>query len=363
MHLLIIGGGIAGAASAVKLRKTNPNATITVVEPKDYVEVAWASIRALFDESVRTDCTLDLKEWATKYDIKHIHSIVTKLTVTEATLKNGDLITFDACLVATGAKTDVPFLGRGIYENGLRQRRKDLEEAGRQLKDADQVLVVGGGAVGAELAGDLADYAEMEGKKVNVTLVHSGDHLIPEMNMAGGAKVQKKLEDLGVKVILESKAMENNGGWLVGNENISADVVVKTVGVRSCNEFIWDSALDEDGWIQVDEYLRVEGGEGRIFAMGDCCKRFKNTATTAMGNAGVAAHNLNAVGMALDNKQGLDSVENKLRAGADGPPLYVVTTGHKGGVAKIPFGNITWGLPYFKNKTMFLFKARQDLGM
>lgn len=364
MHVLIIGGGIAGAASAFKLRKTNPNATITLVEPKDFVEVAWASVRALFDASVRTDCTLDLKAWATKYNIKHIHSIVTKLTVSDATLMNGDVIKFDACLVATGAKIEVPFLGRGIYEEGLDQRRKDLEEAGRQLMDGDQVLVVGGGAVGAELAGDLADYAEMEGKKVHVTLAHSGDHLIPEMNMAGGTKVQKKLEALGVKVILGSKAVEReDGGWDVGKENIKADVVVKTVGIRSCNEFMWESALDENGWIQVDEYLRVQEGEGRIFAMGDCCKRFKNTATAAMGNAGVVANNLNTVGKALDDKQDLNGLEKTLKAGADGPPVFVVTTGYTGGVAKTPFGNITWGLPYLKNKTMFLFKANQDLGM
>lgn len=371
MHVLVVGGGLAGLSSAAKLRKSMRDLQITLVEPKAYVEIAWASIRALFDPSVADANLMDLAAWVTKHGVTHVRSSVISLSRTSAKLANGENIPFDVCLVATGARTNVPALGRGglVGEGTLSERRDMLTKEGKKLLDAGSVLVVGGGAIGAEFAGDIAAYAQREGKKIAVTLVHSGEHLVPELNVAGGAKVKAKLEKLGVKVALKERAVEKRGVWtLAGSgERIEADQVVMSIGIQPCNGFFEEgglrSCLNDGGWIKVDQYFRVEGTEGKIFAMGDCCTEQANTGRDAFVNKAIVAQNIRVTMEAIEEKKPLDGLETSMKSGKPGPPVYVITTGPNGGVAGTPIGNITFLLPGFKNKTMFTFRAKTELGI
>jgi NADH dehydrogenase FAD-containing subunit len=43
--VLVIGGGVAGCAAIVGLRKKDKKVEIVLVEPKDHLEVFWASYR------------------------------------------------------------------------------------------------------------------------------------------------------------------------------------------------------------------------------------------------------------------------------------------------------------------------------
>jgi apoptosis-inducing factor 2 len=85
------------------------------------------------------------------------------------------------------------------------ERIQHLEQDGQRLLDAESVLVVGGGLIGVETAGDLAYFAAAEGKTLEITLVHSGQTLIPEFAECASHMVYKKSTKLGVKVILNDK--------------------------------------------------------------------------------------------------------------------------------------------------------------
>ena len=65
-----------------------------------------------------------------------------------------------------------------------------------ELKAADSVLIIGGGPVGLELAGEIA--TDMPSKKV--TLVHSGQNILESYPPRLGRLVKSQLEVLGVKV-------------------------------------------------------------------------------------------------------------------------------------------------------------------
>ena len=58
--------------------------------------------------------------------------------------------------------------------------------------------------------------------------------------------------------------MKTNG------KEITADQVVWTTGIHSVNAFLDRSHLTEGGWIATDSTLRVQNGQGRLFAFGDC---------------------------------------------------------------------------------------------
>lgn len=66
------------------------------------------------------------------------------------------------------------------------------------MKAAKRVVIIGGGAVGVEIAGEVAtDYPDKE-----VTIIHARDSLVePATSDRFRASVQKQLEELNVKLI------------------------------------------------------------------------------------------------------------------------------------------------------------------
>lgn len=113
MQVLIIGGGLAGMTAATSIRKFDKLVNITMVDPKDYMEVHWASVRSIFDPDIASKSTFDIQKWAVAKSVKVIRSSVTKLNPNDATLADGTVIEFNVAVICTGAQTKFPALGRG----------------------------------------------------------------------------------------------------------------------------------------------------------------------------------------------------------------------------------------------------------
>jgi apoptosis-inducing factor 2 len=374
-HVLVIGGGFAGLATCVSLRKVAPEeqtVVITVVEPKEFFEVSWCAYRTPFDEVLARGSTFLLAPWATKYKVHHIQATVTSLTTTSATLSNGTILNeFDVCVIGTGATTQWPALGRGVPAspelNLLEGRLEQLSTEGKRLLNARHVLIVGGGLIGVELAADIKAYAKLlgDGQDVKVTLVHAGEFLChTEFSKEAAAMAQSKLEALGVKVILNDRAEASHGTMALkstGEILEGIDEVVLTVGLSPINKsFIQEPTwLDDKGWIQVDEYLSVQGNGNdhkKFFALGDCCTYLPNAASQILNTIGQPlGKNIMAV---LDGK--LEALEKIVPMS---PAVYAATIGTETGVVMTPYFHTQYILPWIKNATMFLFKAKGDLGL
>ena len=372
MKLLVVGGGTGSLAAITNIRKLDKDVEITMVEPKDFFEIIWAAYRAPFEDWVADGSLFTLQNFCEKNNVNHIRDVVTKLDLKVATLKGGDVIGFDLCLVAIGADSEWAPLGRGLPDNdgSLAGRRQSMKEAGQKLIQAESVLVVGGGLIGCELAGDIAYYSKQAGTPTLVTIVHSGEHLVPEYTKHPADMVQKKLEDLGIKIILNEKALQKDGKMVLQStgEVIDAQEVVKTVGVLPINDCLKNgglgSSLDEKGFIKTDAFLRVEGTSGKIFAIGDCCTHLPNAAAQIFGAAPTLARNLKVTLDALAEHR-LLTAEPKLKEMTPvSPAPYMCTTGPKAGVLYIPGVFYTqYMLPWLKNSTMFFFKATSELGL
>jgi apoptosis-inducing factor 2 len=373
IKLLVIGGGTGGLSTIVKLRKLDKAVEIVLVEPKDFFEISASAYRSPFENWVAEDALLPLNSFCTKNNVQQIRDIVTKLDTKSATLSGGDVISFDVCLVATGANADWKPLGRGppsSKENASREKRlQEMKDAGSKLIQADSVLVVGGGLIGCELAADLAFYSNKAGSSTQVTLVHSGKHLIPEYDEKPAAMVKRKLEKLGVKVILNDKAVEQDGKMVLqsSKQEINAQEVVKTVGFFAVNDFLKEGgfadSLNEKGFIETDSFLRVEGMNGKVFAIGDCCTHLPNAAFQVVTASLNLANNLKVTLDALAEHQ-LPNSEPKLKEiTAVNPAPYLCTVGPKDGVVSVKgYFYTQFILPRLKNKTMFHFKVKADLG-
>ncbi|KAF8333033.1 uncharacterized protein EI90DRAFT_2971147 [Cantharellus anzutake] len=77
-----------------------------------------------------------------------------------------------------------------------------LRSAQERVKNSESVLVIGGGALGVQFATDIKGFYG-EGKEV--TLVHSGDRLLPRFDKWMHEQIIVQLERLGVKVLLSSR--------------------------------------------------------------------------------------------------------------------------------------------------------------
>lgn len=142
-------------------------------------------------------------------------------------------------------------------------------------------VVVGGGATGTELAGQLADltvnemrdfYRDVPHDKARIVLVHSGKRLLETMSEKSSEVALQQLRKLGVDVMLQERAVEvqNNSVALSSGTVLSTSNVFWTAGTETSIQGMFPrEMLDEHGRIVTDEYRRAKGYED-IFALGDC---------------------------------------------------------------------------------------------
>jgi NADH:ubiquinone reductase (H+-translocating) len=180
------------------------------------------------------------------------------------------------------------------YEDVLRLRNHiismfELADVERDEEERRRMLtffVAGGGYAGTEVAGELSDFARLLTKReyrgvkreeVRVVLVHPGKTILPELQGAEGhpklvAFAERRMRELGVEVQTETKvaAATPNHVDLSNGDRVPTRTIINAVGTKPA-PLIGPLALpkDERGRIVTDEYLRVPGHEGVIWAAGD----------------------------------------------------------------------------------------------
>ena len=370
--VVVIGGGMAGLTACASLRKFDKQVEITLVEPKDYVEIHWASYRALFDSDIADKCLKSINKWAIPHAVTHVRNSVKEIEQSEIVLADGQRLDYHVCVICTGATTRFPALGRGPPNpnakgkgNGTKGRRLHLmDQAGKRLLNANSVLIVGGGLIGVEMAGELAFHAKHQQKELKITLVHSGEQLVPEFTKRAANMTKVKLEQMGVEVLLNETCRKQGDKVVLTTtkEEVLASEVVWTTGIYSCNNFLPKEYLDKKGWLMVDDYFRVKGAENRLFALGDCCDLLPNTGIQALSTMDVIGKNIKTAVDVVESGN-YDGIEEKMRKALNATEVYVATIGKQQGVAMTPMCHTQFILPWIKNSTMFFFKPIKTLGL
>jgi NADH dehydrogenase FAD-containing subunit len=123
------------------------------------------------------------------------------------------------------------------------------------------VLIVGGGAVGIEMAAEL----KMVQPNVKVTLAHSRDKLLSSEGLEDECKVRARelLEEAGVEVLLEhrlveARKLETTDGvkryeveFTNGHKMVVNDVTMAISKSEPSTAFMPKSALDEEGYVKI----------------------------------------------------------------------------------------------------------------
>lgn len=160
---------------------------------------------------------------------------------------------------------------------------KRLEEASlesnlQHRKKLLHFVIVGGGYSGVETAGEIIDllqaarrfYRTLDASELQVTLIHAGAYLLPELGEDLGQFTQKTLELRGMTVLINRRVIAVGRDYLRFEDGarLESQNVVCTIGNAPNPILSGLEARYEKGTLLTDEYLRVKGYE-HIWAIGD----------------------------------------------------------------------------------------------
>lgn len=300
--IVIIGGGPAGVTCALSAKNTYPEKKIVIIR-KDLQPMIPCGIPYVFYtlKEVSDNILPDAALLANQIEI--INDEVIGRSGKGITLLSKGEIGFEKLIIATGSKAVVPKLD-GVEKENVFLVMKDkeyLENLKIKIKQADKIVVLGGGYIGVEVADELVK------AKKDVTVVEMMDVLLPTMDEEFGNRVKDIIVKEGGKVITgksiqkilgtqKVNAVELNDGSI-----LNCDLLIVSCGYKPNVDLAGKLGLDyEEGkGIKVDAYLRTSQKD--IFAIGDCAAKydfftgeFSNImlASTAMAEGRLVGSNL-----------------------------------------------------------------------
>ncbi|KAN0099518.1 putative apoptosis-inducing factor [Hyaloscypha variabilis] len=181
---------------------------------------------------------------------------------------------YDFLIIATGSSTkeDTPF--KTVTSTETTKDRLHALQA--ELKKAKTIVIAGAGPTGVEIAGELAFE---HGQQKKIILLASGPTILENAIPSVSKTATQLLQNLHVEIRLNTKvdgSVQAADGpqtiSLSGGKTLSADVYIPTFGVIPNSSYIPNKYVNANGFVIVDDYLKVKGLED-VWAIGDVSDR------------------------------------------------------------------------------------------
>jgi NADH dehydrogenase len=295
-RIVITGGGFAGLHFAREL--SNRDFKITLIDKFNhhqfqplFYQVASARLepssisfpfRKIFQKSTNVEFRLA--------EVEKINSETNEVITSEG------VIHYDYLIVATGCKTNY-FGNENLqkYAWPMKTTLEAIEIRNRLLLNFEHmlsneeddregflnILIVGAGPTGVEMAGALAelrmnilpkDYPHVDFSKLRIIVVSGSKFTLPSMSEVAQKASRSYLLELGVELITETFITDYNGTLAVLNngQTIKTMNVIWAAGVTgNLLDGINPSSVTNNRYI-VDRYNKIEG-YNNVYAIGDIC--------------------------------------------------------------------------------------------
>ncbi len=267
-RVIIVGGGYVGSELA---RALDGNADVTLVEQRE----TFCHVPALIRAVVQPD---HVEKAMFRYDSllrngRVVRGRAASVDGNGVTLEDGTRLDAEAIVLATGSRHSAAFKPEGSSVEGLRKANLALGEA---VAAARHVAVVGGGALGVELAGEI----RAARPDTQVTLVSAGP-LLEGYEARLGKALSRKLKLLGAELV-QGRAIDLTSTQeafagplrLEDGREIDADLVIPALGSTPDTTLL--DGLDgfqksPDGRAVCDSWMRPSTFPN-IFAAGDAAE-------------------------------------------------------------------------------------------
>lgn len=275
--VVIIGGGHAGCACAKALRHEQFNGEIVLISNEAELPYHRPPLSKIFikdtDEMDLSKLCLQPESFYEKYKIDlRLNTAVSEIDPDENLIKlyHGDMIHYDYLVLATGTRPrQLPLPGTELTGVMSLRTLQDARQLRIALSKAENVVIIGGGFIGLELAST----ARSLGKNVTVL-----EHLPRVLGRSVSPLVSDYISDIHRKngIQIETGAFINEFVGEVGkvtgvrcaNGMIPAELVLVGVGAIPNTELAEQAGIQCDNGISVNRSMQTN--IENIFAIGDC---------------------------------------------------------------------------------------------
>lgn len=290
--IVIIGGVAAGPKAACRAKRLMPDAEITMIDQDNLISYGGCGIPYFVSGDVNDEKELrstsfhmvrdegffrDAKgvEVRTRTRALAIHRQEKRVEVEDLEKGERYQIPYDKLVIATGSRPFVlPIPGTdldGVFAISSLHKAVAIKE--RLAKgDVGKVVIIGGGAIGLEMA---EAFTDLWG--VDTTVVEFMPQVLPfiiDRTIAG--MVAQHMREKGVTIYTGegAKAIEGKDGRVTkvvtDKRELEADLVLMATGVRPRSELARDAGLlvSPRGGIVVNK--RMQTSDPDIYAAGDC---------------------------------------------------------------------------------------------
>jgi len=291
--IVVIGGVAAGPKAACRVKRLLPDAEVVVIDQDSLVSYGGCGIPYFVSGDVSDEKELRSTSFHVVRDEDFFSQAkgVTMLTRTRALAIDRQAKTVRVKQLDTGETNELPYdklvLATGSVPNRLQIPGADLEgvyvvndmHRAIAIKNdlargkVSKAVVIGGGAIGLEMAESLADLWGIE-----TTVLEYMDQLLPRIvDPPFAAMLEKHLRDNNVTVYtgesatgLESDAAGRVCRVTTPKRSIDADLVIMSVGVRPRTDLAREAGLlvSPQGGIVVNN--RMQTSDPVVYAAGDC---------------------------------------------------------------------------------------------
>lgn len=306
--ILILGGGFGGLITAEHLAESlDEEHQITLVSPNRHFTFYPALVRLAFGEIDEEEVTFDLEKKLNKLGVKFIEGEVLHLKPQYHRVQvagkefNGD-ISYDYLVIAMGRRLATEKIS-GFFDHahhllGVKAAKK-FGQAVDKFKQGDIVVGLSPDALlpvaACETAFSLANHlTDSPTKPVNISVVFPAS----VKDVFGGADIDEELrkafnkhqinliEDFQISKVLSKKIVSKN------EREIPYDLLMLVPSFRGQARLFENKITDELNFVEVDEYMRVEGMKN-AYAVGDIVSYGgPKLAHVAVGQARIAAENI-----------------------------------------------------------------------
>lgn len=295
-RVIIVGGGFAGLKLARKLFHSPYQ--IVLLDQNNYHQFQPLLYQVATAGLEPSAISFPYRRFLQKQESAHFRIARLEKIIPEKNeiQTNIGVLGYDYLILATGLTTNY-FGLKDIEQNALPMKsvsdallmrntilqsyEKALNDENLQSREAHlNIVIVGGGPTGVELAGALAemkkfilpkDYPELDFNLMNIYLFEAGPVLLASMSKQSSEKAKTFLEKLGVIVRTNAMVKDYDGTNVIlddGKKHLTYNLVW-TAGVTATTfEGITDSCLAKGNRIMVNEFNQVKDLDN-IYALGD----------------------------------------------------------------------------------------------
>lgn len=297
-RIVVIGGGFGGLRLCTTLVK-NPNFQVVLIDKNNFhqfppliYQIATAGLQVSSIAFPFRKIFAGSKNFF--FRMCELRAIYTKERYIQTSIGK---LHYDYLVMATGTTTNY-FGNQKLQEEsmpmktineslGLRNallntfERANTTSSQEERAELLNVVIVGGGPTGVEIAGALAemrqhvlpqDYPDLDTSLFKIHLVQGGSRLLPAMSETASAAALKYLTQMGVDVQLKAYVHDYKQHEVIlrDGRSFKSQTIIWVCGVTGRRiQGIDDKFYGPGNRLKVDRFNKVEGLDN-VFALGDC---------------------------------------------------------------------------------------------